>query len=755
MRRHVPFIEHYIKTMRVDFMNRFGTRKAQETDREKKARVTGLFIGPNGRRYEAFEAVPLLSSVVTGVRVTVTVLRKLVSTYAAAHFTKEEQAVMDRADTHSAVTAARHYQKADAQNAAVGAIDLLNRCFPSPHTTAAPAAGGAPAPVIARPPKFTVEQLLQRSKQYRVGQKRARDEADPDMLCSGRDDDDDDDARDRSPSMGAQSPPAGALAASSVPPPSGAPPTKRSKGSFAAAQSSPANATRAGGAGGANASSPPATLLTSPGAGKPTKSGLNEVNNGGAAMGDNKVDAQSATARAPAAQPVGGAVAAGTKEAQILWEKEYIFTLCDPSAPAMPYVRCVFFHAGKKHRRMYWCPPPKGALDQCNWLNFDRIENVTVGKNPEVFGLAGLASHPDLCFSFGDKQTTVALVAKSVADRDAFVAALCTLLDHYGFAGKYKRVKFDAVRRPVIAAAPARAAAAAAMAAPARAAAGAATAAPARAAAATATAAPARAAAAAAAAAPASAAPESTARDAHNAVRGDDASGELVLMVDDDSPPTLPAPPAPPSTSLSLAGMVAAAASASAPLARRSAPATVAVSPSPAAAPAGASSVLTRRQSRPKPGVIGDGIDIRKSKLPNAGRGLFVTRRYAAGDPVTEYDGEVISHREAAQRQQLGEGTHIATLESRHTAVDGRRLTANDKGRGGGSFANDGRDLRKPNVVFLKDDMKRFQEGTGRTGLVTPARLFLVAKRTLEKDEEVYVSYGNGYQWPKFAAASF
>lgn len=721
--RHIPFIEHYIKTMRADFMDRFGTRKAQETDSEKKARVTGLFIGPNGRRYEAFEAVPLLSSVVTGVRVTVTVLRKLISTYAATHLTKEEQAVMDRADTHSAVTAARHYQKADAQHAAVGAINLLNRCFPSPHTTGAPAAGGAPAPVIARPPKFTVEQLLQRSKQYRVGQKRARDEADPDMLCSAGDDDGDDEddeaPRDRSPSMGAQSPPAGALAATSVPPPTGAPPTKRLKGSFATAQSSPANATRAGGAGGANASSPPATLLTSPGAGKPTKSGLNEVNNGGAAMGDNTVDAQSATARAPAAQPVGGAVAAGgPKEAQILWEKEYIFTLCDPSAPAMPYVRCVFFHAGKKHRRMYWCSPPKGALDQCNWLNFNRIENVTVGKNPEVFGLAGLASHPDLCFSFGDKQTTVALVAKSVADRDAFVAALCTLLDHYGFAGKYKRVKLGAVRGPVIAAAPARAAAAAA------------------------------------AAAPATAAPQPTARGAHHAARGD-ASGELLLMVDDDSSPTPPAPSAPPLTSLSLAGMVAAAASASAPHARRSAPATVAVSPSPAAAPAGASSVLTRRQSRPKPGVIGDGIDIRNSKLPNAGRGLFVTRRYAAGDPVTEYDGEVISHHEAAQRQQLGEGTHIATLESRHTAVDGRGLTANDKGRGGGSFANDGRDLYKANVFFLKDDMKRFQEGTGRTGLVTSARLFLVAKRTLEKDEEVYVSYGNGYQWPQFAAASF
>src|SRR3954454_3477066 len=86
--RHVPFVQHYVQHIRRDFVDRFGTRKG-ETDRDRAQRVCGLFLGPNGRRYDAFDALPLLSSVVTNVRITVTTLRKLVATYAAQHYTTE------------------------------------------------------------------------------------------------------------------------------------------------------------------------------------------------------------------------------------------------------------------------------------------------------------------------------------------------------------------------------------------------------------------------------------------------------------------------------------------------------------------------------------------------------------------------------------------------------------------------------------------------------------------------------------------
>src|SRR3982751_2845777 len=87
---------------------------------------------------------------------------------------------------------------------------------------------------------------------------------------------------------------------------------------------------------------------------------------------------------------------------------------------------------------------------------------------------------------------------------------------------------------------------------------------------------------------------------------------------------------------------------------------------------------------------IGNGIAIRESKLPNAGRGAFTTRAFKKGDYITEYGGEVISSDEANVRRGAGHASHIRSISPMHTAIDGRAIPAWD-GYGGASFINDPR----------------------------------------------------------------
>ena len=687
IKRHVPYVQFYYDKIRSRFLERFLAR-TEELERDRIQRVTGLFLGPNGRRYQAFETVPLLSNVVTGVHVTVTTLRKLVATW-SAKLPKPEEAIMTKADTHSVLTRDRFYKKEESRSHAMGAINLLERSFPNPHVTAIAAAVTPVAPrVAARPRTFTVEELLKSCKVYHAGQKRGRIDDEPDAEMAGSAADDDDAAAPRaesSPSMGAASPHESPAAMSG---PVLGPPTKRAKAAHSG-----------------------------------------EVSSGAMEDDDSNVRQQTTVPAPAATQPVtdvSAGVVAGEVEAQQraqkLWEDGYIFTFYT-AADESKCQRFVYFHGGKQHARMYWSESPKRCPWECkdSMLGLYKIASVVVGKEPKFFGTAAACVPNDCCFSFSDEggKHTVALEARSVTDRDMFVAGLCYLLHKFGV--KYIRVTIPAGVLPGVATAPSATTAAAA---------------------------------------PAAAAAGDAASPVHAAAaRAAEQHVELVLVSDEDEAgPQLvssaSAPPAPPLASLSLAGIVAAAAARSAARHARGPSAPAAAAAATAAATA-ATGVLTRRQRRPKPGVIGDGVEVKRSTLgPMAGLGLFATREYNPGDPVTEYDGEVIDHQEAVQRRRVGEGTHIATLESQHTCVDGFGLSAQATGRGGGSFANDGRDKYPANVMFFKDDLKRYEASSGRAGLVSAARLFLMAKTFIPANAEIFLSYGNGYQWPALVAAS-
>ena len=83
--------------------------------------------------------------------------------------------------------------------------------------------------------------------------------------------------------------------------------------------------------------------------------------------------------------------------------------------------------------------------------------------------------------------------------------------------------------------------------------------------------------------------------------------------------------------------------------------------------------------------TYGDGVDVRDSQIPGAGRGAFATVEFLKGDYVTEYaHGGVLSKAEVAR---LTVQTHILTLANQHAYLDGIRSPV--EGKGVGPFVND------------------------------------------------------------------
>lgn len=92
--------------------------------------------------------------------------------------------------------------------------------------------------------------------------------------------------------------------------------------------------------------------------------------------------------------------------------------------------------------------------------------------------------------------------------------------------------------------------------------------------------------------------------------------------------------------------------------------------------------------------TINDGVHVSESRIEGAGNGLFASKWYKRGDYITQYDGEIVTKKEALLRPCL---THMAGREG--VIVDG--LKDPILGRGGGSFANGSRLSRGANAEIV------------------------------------------------------
>lgn len=132
--------------------------------------------------------------------------------------------------------------------------------------------------------------------------------------------------------------------------------------------------------------------------------------------------------------------------------------------------------------------------------------------------------------------------------------------------------------------------------------------------------------------------------------------------------------------------------------------------------------------------TVGNGLEVKASTLKHAGNGCFTTKTFKKGEYVTEYDGQRIGWEDAKRRRRLGIDAYIRTLYFGWIYIDGLCDPEAVKGKGGGSFVNDGKDCKINNLTWYLDD----REGG------TP-RMLLKASRNIQTGEELFVSYGKTY----------
>lgn len=166
--------------------------------------------------------------------------------------------------------------------------------------------------------------------------------------------------------------------------------------------------------------------------------------------------------------------------------------------------------------------------------------------------------------------------------------------------------------------------------------------------------------------------------------------------------------------------------------------------------------------------VIDRGVVVGPSSF---GNGLYASRPFQRNNIITEYVGQIISHRTATQLRAEGNASHIRVLDGQHTAIDGIRIPVATVG--GASFANhrDSNDI-ECNAIFVVLDIGRVpavirsllaprhekhsiidysghsnndKSGDAHHECHTTTHCFLRAIKDIAIGSEICVNYGNGY----------
>jgi len=122
-------------------------------------------------------------------------------------------------------------------------------------------------------------------------------------------------------------------------------------------------------------------------------------------------------------------------------------------------------------------------------------------------------------------------------------------------------------------------------------------------------------------------------------------------------------------------------------------------------------------------------LKVKKSSLPNAGKGLFTTTPIKKGERVIEYLGEIIDWKEYERRVERDEDGYLFFINKKH-CIDAFN-TPEHLAR----YANDAEGLSK--VKGLKNNAE-YQ-------IVDKNKCFIVAKKDIEKNSEIFVSYTKEY----------
>jgi SET domain-containing protein len=119
-------------------------------------------------------------------------------------------------------------------------------------------------------------------------------------------------------------------------------------------------------------------------------------------------------------------------------------------------------------------------------------------------------------------------------------------------------------------------------------------------------------------------------------------------------------------------------------------------------------------------------LQIRKSKLPGAGKGLFTREFIAKGTRITEYKGR--SQKWKVVKDQDGYNGYLMYI-NRNVVINGEKSL-----KTWARYANDAKGLTK--VEGLRNNAEYISEGP---------RCFLDALRDIQPGEEILAGYGREY----------
>jgi hypothetical protein len=126
---------------------------------------------------------------------------------------------------------------------------------------------------------------------------------------------------------------------------------------------------------------------------------------------------------------------------------------------------------------------------------------------------------------------------------------------------------------------------------------------------------------------------------------------------------------------------------------------------------------------------LGEGIDIRVSRIPDGGRGLYAMRSFLENELITLYSGHRFGEQQRKGMQELGLGTHCKPLEQKLAYLDGVKTAF--EGMHVAQFANHGGS--RANASFITIEEIPF---TGDKVIA------IKASRYIFPGEEIYLNYG-------------
>ena len=119
-------------------------------------------------------------------------------------------------------------------------------------------------------------------------------------------------------------------------------------------------------------------------------------------------------------------------------------------------------------------------------------------------------------------------------------------------------------------------------------------------------------------------------------------------------------------------------------------------------------------------------LRVKKSALPQAGKGLFTTKPIKKGTRIVEYKGKITTWKEVNHEE--GSNPYIFYVKRDHV-IDAKPFP-----KAKARFANDARGFRK--IKGLVNNAKYVEEGL---------RVFIEAKKDIPPGSEILVDYGKEY----------